>query len=519
MSWTSGTATTYIDFMERLDTFLKLGHNLRPAYTGTGTGTITNILGTAISVQETITVSFSTASAFTVAGTISGALGAGTVGVAFTSAVVGFNTTAGFVSGDSVIFVMTPPWQTKFKRLARRKTVVSSNYITPANAFNHDGSLSTYIGSFVAGYLGCEFNVPVSLRYIAVQAATTAGTSAPRDFTLDWSDNGSSWTTQATYTNQTSWTANESRVFDLGASTGSHAFWRLNITANNNGNTGTVFIGNIYFVEPDVLVEDIFFNDVSFRTQCEVTWRAPGDTGAGDVFVGFKEMFHIGNDAYCWQTYGAAGFDGALNHGNPTSQLRAFYGAALALRNDTIRYWFIATGSYVIVIGNISTVYVSAYLGLLNLYSNSERFTYPLYLASCLKDSSSPARWSTTGDGIHQGFWCGAGASPLTSHLLLNDGTVMAINSNISNQANAIHPGRSLTNLNKNSDGSVPMFPIIIHTTASGGYCAGQIQGMQAISGDGVVSEDTITVNRVTSIAIQGVYETSKTTYAAFELL
>jgi hypothetical protein len=519
MSWTSGTATNYIDFIERLDAFLKLGHNLRPAYLGTGTGTIINITGTALSVQETITVSFSTASAFTVSGTVSGALGAGTVGVAFTSSVVGFNTTAGFVGSDSVIFVMTPPWQTKYKHLTRRQNVIKSAGVTSeANAFNHTSTSTAYISPAAPCYIGCEFNMPVSLRKFALQASENAANSNPRDFTLDWSDNGSAWTTQTTIINQTAWTASEIRNFDIGVDTPAHKYWRINVTANNGGTT--LYFGNIYFIEPGIPTVSQYALDVSFRTFGEIVWQAPGDTGTGAIFVGFKEMFNVANDAYCWQTYGAANFDVDLVHGSPASQLRAMYGSVLALRNDTVRYWFIATGSYVAAIGNISTVYVSTYLGLLNLYSNAERFTYPLAIASCLNWSSAPARWSITGTGIHHGFWCGdyQGAAVYV-RVMAQDGTPMDFSAHTQSSGYSIHPGRTLFNLNRNSDNSIPMFPIILHSNNNPRSCIGQLQGMQAISGDGVLSEDTITINRVTSLAIQGVYETSKTTYAAFELL
>lgn len=520
MSWTSGTATNYIDFMERLDTFLKIGHNLRPAYTGTGTGVVKNILGTASSVQETITVTFSTASDFTVAGTVSGALGAGTVGVTFTSSVVQFDTDAGFIAGDTVIFVMTPPWETKYKYMARRKSVISSaNFSTPNSAFDHNSNSYSNSSNNAASYLGCEFNMPVSLRKFAVQVSTASSAYAPRDFTLDWSDNGSSWTTQTTITNQTAWISNEIRSFDIGADTAAHAFWRINITANNSGSYH--YIAGVYFIEPGVPTDRMYDQDVSYRTNAEIVWKAPGDNGIGAIYTGFKELYNVGADAYCWQVYGAANYDTNLVFGNPASQLRAMYGASLSLRNDTIRYWFIATGSYVIAIGNISTVYVSAYMGLLSLYSNSERFTYPLIIASCMNWATAPARWSTTGDGIHQGFWCAwyNSGNYVHARLLMQDGTLMDCNAATYSSGNCIHPGRFISALNKNSDGSVPMFPIIVHTYNYGGFCAGQFQGMQAISGDGIVSEDTITVNRITNIAIQGVYETSKTTYAAFELL
>lgn len=116
MSYQNGTATDVGNLMSLINTFLLLGHSLDPAYTGTGTGTINNLIGTAASVLEVITITFTSATAFTVTGSVSGALAAGTVGVAYTSAVCGFTIVAGgtaWVAGDTIVFTMTPPWVLK----------------------------------------------------------------------------------------------------------------------------------------------------------------------------------------------------------------------------------------------------------------------------------------------------------------------------------------------------------------------------------------------------------------------
>lgn len=112
MSYETGTATDYADLLDKLNSFLAKGHALPPAWTGTGTGVLSGLIGTTASVQETITVTWTSATAFTVTGSVSGSLGAGTVGTAFSSAVVAFTATAGttaWVAGDKAVFVMTRP--------------------------------------------------------------------------------------------------------------------------------------------------------------------------------------------------------------------------------------------------------------------------------------------------------------------------------------------------------------------------------------------------------------------------
>ena len=113
MSFEIGTAADVPDLITKLDAFLCKGHTLDPLYTGAGNGILAGLIGTAASVVETITVTFSDAANFTVGGSVSGALGAGTVGNPFACAVCAFTAQAGgtpWGAGDTISFVGTAPW-------------------------------------------------------------------------------------------------------------------------------------------------------------------------------------------------------------------------------------------------------------------------------------------------------------------------------------------------------------------------------------------------------------------------
>ena len=132
MSWESGTATSYTDLLDKLNTFITKGHALPPSYTGTGNGLITGLIGTGASVQETITVTLTAATTFDVSGSETGAMGSGTVGTPFSHANVAFTLTAGgtaWVAGDTITFVMTAPW-------VALRSAAGSEYIwqAPGNA-------------------------------------------------------------------------------------------------------------------------------------------------------------------------------------------------------------------------------------------------------------------------------------------------------------------------------------------------------------------------------------------------
>jgi hypothetical protein len=120
MSVQTGTATDYSDLLNQLDEFLtSAGMALAPGFAGAGNGTIAAEGGSA-SVAEIITVTFTSATAFTVAGSVSGALGSGAVGTAFASTKANFTITAGstaFSSGDVFTFSTAPAW-TSLRRVA-----------------------------------------------------------------------------------------------------------------------------------------------------------------------------------------------------------------------------------------------------------------------------------------------------------------------------------------------------------------------------------------------------------------
>jgi len=79
-------------------------------YSGTGNGTITQVIGGADAITENIVVTFSNATTAAVVGATSGALGTATVGTLFSCANIEFMLKAGgtaFVSGDAFTVPVT----------------------------------------------------------------------------------------------------------------------------------------------------------------------------------------------------------------------------------------------------------------------------------------------------------------------------------------------------------------------------------------------------------------------------
>lgn len=158
--------------LEGLHAFLLKGHALPPVYSGTGTGYIDDALGTASSVFEIITITFTSSTTFSVTGSVSGSLGTGSVGAAFSSAVFTGAVVAGataFVSGDTITISMTAPWTSLIY-------ATSSQYVWRAPGNDNNGgptvglsctsnSISNYFNAQVVGYPTWQSSLAAGLQW------------------------------------------------------------------------------------------------------------------------------------------------------------------------------------------------------------------------------------------------------------------------------------------------------------------------------------------------------------------
>ena len=169
MSFQSGTATGYDDLLNQLDTYLTgQGMCLSPLFTGAGNGLISNLQGGAASLAENITITFTASNAFNVAGSVSGAIGAGTVGTAFASSKLNFLITAGsipFAAGDTFTFSTTVPW-TSERRVAGSEMIWKApgngnteQIFVGAKTFSNSGAdyYNWRLGGFVAFDAALDF--------------------------------------------------------------------------------------------------------------------------------------------------------------------------------------------------------------------------------------------------------------------------------------------------------------------------------------------------------------------------
>jgi hypothetical protein len=108
----------------------------------------------------------------------------------------------------------------------------------PANALDQIFTSVAGDSAALPRWVGFQTNSGFTPTVMYLQGHMDALTTAPMAFTLDWSDDGSTWTTQQAWTAETNWYSYERRRYVInGASP--HTYWRINVTARQSGQSTT----------------------------------------------------------------------------------------------------------------------------------------------------------------------------------------------------------------------------------------------------------------------------------------
>lgn len=125
----------------------------------------------------------------------------------------------------------------------------SSSYSAGFTVFNKSSSgLWDVSGTMGNAYVGYTFPVKQTVnRYSIKSANSTSYNAAPKTWRLEASNDKVNWVTLDTQTDQTNWGVLQTRTFDIDNET-PFLSYRIYVVINN-GNTGWIYIGNIYFFQ------------------------------------------------------------------------------------------------------------------------------------------------------------------------------------------------------------------------------------------------------------------------------
>lgn len=534
MSTKIATAATYLALLSALDGFLTgTGHAWGLAYTGTGDGRLTGAIGTSSSVVETVTATATSATSFTVTGSVSGSLGTATVGSAFTSGKCAFTIAAGsaaFVAGDKFTFNLSPKWT----RL-RLGGCPEANYRTASFtnvAYLFDGATTSGANAISTttfpATITVQMGVATEVRAFSMWSGSSTA-QAPKDFALQYSDDGSSWTTAQSWTSQT-WSAAYTRKdFVLSSSAGSHLYWRINITAANSA--------TLSFVEARLFNDAAMKWDVSSRL--EFAWSAPGVANDQTIYVAGYTDTDNGTDRYnlvfrgfrYWPDLATSVLD-VPNHAGDKS---------LLLSKNTTAYWFIAHGSRVIVVARTSSVYQFAYIGMGLPYETPSVHAFPFMVGAPYPGTG--VRWDLSTDAAYRnpsdpGSLAQTSGANASLAVMMPDGNFLQVanrcsfSSTLEGVADISSSGRGRVwpyaqadtaavqadHLRDCMDGSKPLLPLVLFRPTAPVHTWGEFDGVYWTTGYSNSAEATIRDGAIDCLVVPNVNRSSIQSFAAIAL-
>lgn len=527
-----GTATDYADLLDRLHTFLTaIGSAFGLEYTGTGDGTFTAYSGGADSVAETFTITATSATNFTVVGSVTGSLPAATVGTPYSEDEIAFLLTAGatpFVSSDEFTISTAPKWTSKRKALGCRVTATQVNTGAYGSQNLVDGkddvsSRYWYVGSPVTLPQDIEFEffeAETIDNYVLTQMNSAAQHAyGPKAWTFDyWT--GSAWSTLDSQSDITDWNETGLQVFDIGSPV-SATKYRLHITEIVSS---SLYLGAVRLRRSDNV-------DAAFS---QTIWEAPGNDGDSAILCGAHLFERQDADYFNMEV---ASFDGFLATSLWRNQAGFHGNLYVPMWDASIPYWFVADGRRAIVVAKLNTQYEVAYFGLLDCYFSPEQWPYPVALGGSLAlGDTVPAwndddwRWSNA-DNEHRAFPLSGPPNGSVADVgyrqmrvrgldgtwLGFDGTVGGTHYSSFANRNVIWPYISgLELLDANLDGSYTRFPLMLNAETPN--TIGQPIGVACVTGQGLTSETLMRDGQIDWMALHNIFRTDRDEFYAVAL-
>jgi len=525
-----GTATDYADLLEKLDAFLTVnGSAFGLTYAGTGTGRLTLYKGGSASVAETFTVTATSATNFTVTGSVSGPLAAATVGVAYTGTKVQFTIVAGgtaFVSGDVFTLSTAPKWTSMRKARGCKVTAnqstsgqVAAENVTDgrsgADAVGRWWDVSSYPAIVEFEFFAAETVVEYAFSLLNGNGTLT--------WTFDRWD-GATWVTLDSRTAVGAWSPEVFQSFTI-ATPVSATKYRLNVTAGSSGFQD--------FMKVELRRAVGGFN-AAFS---QYVWKAPGNDGTSEVYCGAHHFRRLDVDYFDWELASFDGFNAASSfYGQPGFHGRLY----LPLWNASLPYWFAANGRRAVVVAKVNAQYELGFLGFGASYFTPNQLPYPAVLGGTLAHGDAPEpqwndaawRWSNSTDahrmpthsdprqaskrpasfyqvrlrrldGSWHGFRSSVGDSYVFS-LPADEGTVWPYGAGIGTQ------------LDVNLDGTYALYPVVLCDGAPNAY--GELEGVAGVTGQGLSAESLVRVGAVDWLALHNVFRTDRDDFLAVRL-
>lgn len=395
-------------------------------------------------------------------------------------------------------------------------------------------NVNIYSNNCVAGtsYYRMKFLVAKPVTKLFMKAMSNGG-RAPLAFNLQYSDDGTNWTTAASISTASAWANYEEREFTGWAATGSHLWWQIVITT-----TG----GALLFGIKNLLLYS--GTDIVNSSETVSILKGPGLGGLDEIFIAFVTRRCLTTLEYFMAIHGLTGYNpnqksvleqpGAVPYGQPF----------VALWDAPMPYWLTINGRRIVGTFKVSTIYSSFYAGFFLPYATPNQYPYPMAIGGSICSDTyldTSLQYSKT-TSKHSAFMMPSsidtsGNTNKSSTLsLLNPGGSWVAMCNRVNSANvniinfklyayvwphAAWSGTALGDRSKplaeNIGGGYSLLPQMLIQSSPTAINFGELDGTKQISGDNNSSENTGTVSGVPYVVFQNVFRTGRTEFWALQ--
>lgn len=406
-----------------------------------------------------------------------------------------------------------------------------------------------YATDFSAGVSEFTMRLRQARTVDRVKLRAISGTSGThqsgmiRDFRLQHSTDGNTWTTALTVTGQTNWSWDIPRTFAVPGSPGPYEWWRVVIDGVQSGSN--VSWGEFMLLSPDDTVANHYGS--------EVILKAFGNGGTDEIFTGIRSEYDEGIGWYNLILNGYSGFDPNVSSWfmQPGALPSSTQGGSITCRNPMIPLWNVSMPFWLVASGRsfrmgvkVATNFEGGYLGLLLPYATPGQFPYPLAVGGSLVANDTPNdTWRYSYVHQYHGVYPGPGGNnPSGGYVdhqyatlwvrdlsgvwrwVLNrgDSSERIIGMDISITGSTAGNSRGCWPHCQNGNWSIGQLPF--RDCLGGGYMIqpcivlqklpslmiyGELEGTFVISGFNAAAEDTAVFNGKTHVVFQNAYRNS----------
>jgi hypothetical protein len=264
------------------------------------------------------------------------------------------------------------------------------------------------------------------------------------------------------------------------------------------------------------------------------------------VYVGLELIADTANSRYHIRVYGMTAVIASATRMNEHVNVSDY--SKVFLDNTAMPYWIVANGRRMAWANKVSTVYQSAYAGLLTPFALPTSYPYPLFIGGMASgDPDTIPDWRSTSAGhadyLHARYQTLNPTTASQARLLTPAGAwIEVISQSASNtdfptghavtwpygdqgiEGNAqtatsnFRPFRVLQFQKESFGGDFVLTPVILHARTPAEQVYGTLDGVSAVQGIGNSSENLVTIGDDDHVCIQNAFRTSGSDYYALRL-